>query len=393
MSTDLEADLRAAFEAASEAMFPHADLANRVRRGARRRRRVAAGVTLAVVALAGASYVGATTSWSSGPPAHHGPAAPFVVRLPAGQDVESLAASGPYLYVGTSHSALPPYALSAYARTTGQLIRRVSAPAVPTTLIAGPARSVWLTFIPTEGGGPCGTWLLTADLARRSHAQLLCASALLPTSADTEITVVATNGHLGTVVMPPPGQPGRPHITRTAYVGKYAVASLAQVGNHVAAQVTNDSGRPHVVISGERGVSYGGPGQWVEFMAAQGDSLWVVTYSGLAASSGPLVRLSADLRPTTPRALEANPILSRSVQVWAHKATVWVATASAAHRLVCFAGHNPTGRLATIAVPGPPIALAAMDRTVYVAVGSGITGATGVRPAGVLAYRIPAACT
>jgi hypothetical protein len=392
VSTDLEADLRSAFEAASQSVIPHADLANRVRRGARRRRRVAAGVTLAVVALAGASYVGAATSRSSGPGTHHGPA-PFVVRLTAGQDVESLAASGPYLYVGTSHSALPPYTLSAYARASGQLIRRVSVPAVPTSLIAGPTRSVWLTFTPTEGGGPCGTWLLTADLARRSYAQLLCNYALLPTSADTAMTVVGTNGHLGTVVMPPPGQPGRPHVTRTAYVGKYAVASLAQVGNHVAAQVTNDSGRPHVVISGERGVSYGSPGQWVEYMAAQGDSLWVVTYSGLAASSGPLVRLTARLRPNTPRALEADPILRRSVQVWTHKTTVWVATASTAHRLVCFAGHNRTGRLATIPVPGPPVALAATDRIVYVAIGSGMTGATGVRPAGVLAYRIPATCT
>jgi hypothetical protein len=349
--------------------------------------------TVAALVIAGASYLGATIgSQSARPgPAHHALTPRFVVRLPLGQDVQALAASGPYVYIGADHGGTAPYTLSAYLRATGRLIRTVRVPAVPTSLVAGPAGSLWLTFVPNEGGGPCGTWLLTADLARRSAARLLCNYAVLPTGPRSALTVVGTNGHLGTVLMPPPGEPGRPHVTRTAYLGRYAVASLIAVGGHVAALLTNDFGDAHLVIVGQSHVSYGGvaKGPFVQSVAAQAGTLWVATYPSNGPSYGPLVQLSGKLRPITPRRVASNPVLRKSEQVWSHQATTWVATASNGHRLVCFADHGVIGPLATIPSPSQPAALAVAGQTVYIAVG----GSLGAPATEVLGYQVPAVCS
>jgi len=391
VNTDLEEELRAAFHAASEAVLPHPDLASLARRGARRRRRAAVGATIAAALLAGASYLGATVPWQpdrSAPP--RSVLTPrVIVRLSPGREVLGLAVSGPYLYLATDRSGARPYALSAYVRATGRLIGQVSVPAEPAALVAGPARTVWLTFIPNQAGGPCGTWLLTADLARRSAARLVCNYALLPTGARTALTVVGTNGHLGTVVMPPPGQPGRPRVTPFANLGRFAVTSLTPVGGHIAALLTNDFGDLHVVIAGNRRLSYGGGSEpLVQSVAAEANSLWAATFTSNGPSSGPLIQLSADLRPITPHRVDDNPVLRDSQQVWSHQATVWVATARAAHRLVCFADHGGIGRMATIPVPGQPIALAALNRTVYVAIG----GMAGTPAGEVVGYSVPAGC-
>ena len=125
-------------------------------------------------------------------------------------------------------------------------------------------------------------------------------------------------------------------------------------------------------------------------MAASGRSLWVATATaGHIPRTGPLIRLSPDLRVITPPEVRDSLVLRRSRQVWSHGSTVWVATAAAGHPLVCFTDRGGTGRLATLAVPGWPIVLAATGDVVYVSMANG--GEAEVT-SGIRAYTIPATC-
>jgi hypothetical protein len=311
------------------------------------------------------------------------------VRLPPAQQIQGLAANGSYLYLATDNNGDRPYDLGVYSRATGQLIRQVSIPAMPSALRTGPQSSVWLVFTPDQNGGPCGTWLLTADLGRRSATSGRCGSVVLPTGPDTAMTE-AVNGQLDTLAMPPPSQPGHTTVRPFSNVGMYAVVSLARVGSRVAALVTNDFGDQHVVIAGQRGLSFGGrSGPLIQSAAGQADSLWVTTTSPTNGPyTGPLLRLSDHLRPTTPAAIRANPALQRSEQVWSDANTLLVSTASRAHRLVCFADRARPGLLATIPVKGDIAALAIAGHTVYLT----LTPPDGAGPSDVYAYPIPQAC-
>ncbi len=279
MSTELEAELRAAFEAASEPVTPRGDLAGRVRRAVRRRRKQSAAAVAAIVILAAASFLTGSLlttrqAASHGRPTHH-----VLVRLRPGQSTEAIAAGGPYLYVATEYSGNPPYALSAYSRATGRLIRQVNIPATPAAVRTGPDNTVWISFYPDQSAGPCGIWLLTADLTARSSTDLACSRALQPTGPVTALAV-HQNGQLDTLTMPPPGRPGRATMTPYAHLGRYAVTALAQLAGHVAALVTNDFGNSHVVTT-KRGTSFGGPpGPLVSSIAAEANSLWVTTEPG-----------------------------------------------------------------------------------------------------------------
>ena len=391
MSTELEAELRAAFQGAAESAMPPADLADRVRQAVRRK--LAIGGIAAVAVLAAAAYLTSSLVTGSGQPAPshplgHDTIAHVVVRATQGQHVDALGVNGPYLYVATDYGGIPPYKLGAYNRATGRLIRQVSVPALPAALSIGPGNSVWLTFYPDQAGGPCGTWQLTADLNRRSAARSWCSSALLPTGPDTALTVVG-NERLATVVMPPPGRPGKAKFEPFGGVGHYAVVSLVRAGTRVAALVTNDYGDYHVVIAGMRGLSFGGgSGPLVLSETAEANGLWVVTAPN-ATSAGPLVRLSDALRPITPTAIRASVILQQSQAVWSAGHTVWVATASPKHPLVCFTYGSVPGTVATIPVRGPVAALAADGHMVYV---TDITPETDANSADVFAYTIPPEC-
>jgi hypothetical protein len=388
VSTELEAQLRAAFDAASEPVTPHGDLVGRVRRAVRRRRHQSAAAVTAIIFLAAASILTglvltARQAATHGRTAHH-----VLVRLRPGQDAEAIAVSGKYLYLATEYSGNPPYTLSAYNRATGRLIRQVNIPATPAALQAGPDNTVWLTFYPDQTAGPCGAWLLTAGLAARSSTDLACSRALQPTGAVTALTI-RQNGQLDTLTMPPPGRPGRATMTPYAHLGPYAVSALARVGGHVAALVTNDFGNLHVVTT-QRGTSFGGPpGPLVSSMAAEANSLWVTTEPGIGPNAGSLLQLSPALRPITPPAIRANPILRRAGHVWTSQNTVWVATATPGHHLVCFTDRARPGPITPITVPAQPAALATARHTAYLTFAS---PRGGTAPPEVLAYHIPPAC-
>jgi hypothetical protein len=398
VSADVEAEVRAAFEAASADIMPPADLADRVRLAARRRRWTAAaagGLVVAAVAV-GTAYLAVAAHPPPGPPASHRTARPaarprLTVPVPYGAGVQALAAAGPYLYLATDNAGDPPYALTAYDRLTGRLIRRVSIPAMPEALRTGPGGSVWLTFSPDQGGGPLGIWLLSPDLGRHSALYRYGPPDIAPTGSDT--AVAATSPGLTIVRMPPPGTRGH----ATAYpdgagaIGrKWAVSALTAVNGRIAAQVTNGYGmHSHLVIAGDPRLSYGGAAsQQVGFITAQDNGLWATTSSDSAPNVGPLIRLSPALRPITPAGVRTNPIFRRSEQVWSHGDAVWVASASPGHHLVCFTYRGRMGPVATIGLHGQPSALAIAGNTVYVSLASAVVGITS----DVFGYTVPASC-
>jgi hypothetical protein len=402
VSTDIEGEVRAAFDAASADIVPPADLAHRVRRAARRHRWTAAmAVGLAVAAVAaGTAYLADVAAQVHRPPPHTAggqrPLPPadrpsLTIPVPYGAGVEALAAAGPYLYLATDHAGNPPYVLAAYDRLTGRLIRRVSVPAMPEALRTGPGGSVWLTFSPDQGGGPPGIWLLSPDLGRHSALFRYGPPDIVPTGSDT--AVAATSPGLTIVRMPPPGMRGH----ATAYpdgagaIGrKWAVSALAAVNGRMAAQVTDGYGmHSHLVIAGDPRLSYGGAAsQQVGFITAQDNGLWATTSSDSAPNVGPLIRLSPALRLITPAGVRTNPIFRRSEQVWSHGDAVWVGSASPGHHLVCFTYRGRMGPVATIGLHGQPSALAIAGNTVYVSLASAVVGITS----DVFGYTVPASC-
>jgi hypothetical protein len=388
VSAEFEAELRAAFEAASEPITPHGDLADRVRRAVRRRRKQSAAVVAATVILAVASILTGSLLTTHQAATHGRTTHHVFVRLRPGQSAEAIAVGGPYLYIATEYSGNPPYALSGYSRSTGRRIGQVNVPATPAALSTGPGNAVWISFYPDQSAGPCGIWLLTADLTSRSSTDLACPRALQPTGSVTALTI-HQNGQLDTLTMPPPGRPGRAAMAPYAHLGRYAVSALAQLAGRVAALVTNDFGDSHVVTT-HRGTSFGGPpGPLVSSIAAEANSLWVTTEPSTGPNAGPLLQLSPALRPITPPAIKANPILRRAGYVWTDKNTVWVATATPGHHLVCFSDRAGPGAIATIPVPHQPATLATAGHIAYLTLASpqGRTAAPEV-----LAYDVPPAC-
>jgi|GEM_PF-1378686 hypothetical protein len=406
MSTEMGTELREAFHAMSDAIVPPADLTDRVRRAARRRSRTVGLTSLLVAATvlaAGAAYL-ADAAGIAGTASHQprpqrsishrvpGPArARLIVPLPQGEGIEAMAVAGQYLYLAMTYSGTPPYTLAVYDRLNGRLIRQVSVPAEPAALRTGPAGSVWLTFYADQDGGPSGVWLFNADLIRRSELSGFGPVDLLPTSADTALA--ANQTYLMLVRMPPPGTQGKAtaHYDKAATINsQWAVNALAPLADRIAAQVTNGYGyHSQVLIAGQPRLRYGGgPSQQIGSIAAQDNGLWAVAASNGNPNVGELIRLSPDLRLITPAAVSTNAILRQSEQVWSSGGTVWVATASAKHPLVCFGYNGQMGAIATITYYGSPVALAVEGNTVYVT----LAGNEAYETSGVLAYPIPAPC-
>lgn len=396
MSTEIEAALRAAFEEAGQEVAPRPDLAERVRAATRRRRRrIAVACSLAAAVVVSASAYAAV---ALGPDQHRPPVAPpshhhqprALVRIPAGAGVQALAIAGRDLYVATDYAGNPPYALSAYNRVTGALIGRVRIPAMPAALHTGPGGSVWLAFYPDQNAGPSATWLLTTDLSRHStYGDALFD--LLPTGRETAL--LATQYGLTQLRMPVPGTAGHAVARKDPSEkidGRFAVVSLTAIDGRVAARVIDGYGRfSHLVIAGRPRMRFGGgDSTQVGSMTTEERGIWATISPNDSQNVGPLVRLSPSLRVITPRAVSANPILRQSEQVWSHGSTVWVASAAAGHRLVCFSYRGRMGPLTTVRVPGQPAVLAAAGDTIYVSFSTGVADATS----SIHAYPVPAAC-
>jgi len=391
VSGPLETELREAFEIASESAMPPADLADRVRRAVRRRaRRALATAAAAAVVLAAAAYLAGTLATGQHPRPSHRPAPGLTIQVPPGVSVVALAVGGQYIYLATETSGPPPYSLSAYNRSTGRLVRRVNVPAAPAVLRVGPGGSVWLMFYANQWGGPSGTWLLSADLARRSSAGFGGPSDVLPTGRRTAL--LGSQYALRLLTMPPPGEPGHATIhpdPSESVSGRFAAVGLTPIGGRVAVLEVNDGGHSHLVIAGHARLTFGGgPRDQVGYVAAEDNALWVTIVSIYSdPSTGPLLRLSSTLRPITPRSVLASPVLRRSVQVWSARQTVFVSTAASGHRLVCFRYNGRMGPVTTIPVHGQPGALATAGNTVYLTLPKDLGVSTYL-----VARPIPPAC-
>lgn len=393
MSTSIDSELRAAFREATDFVQPPAGLAESVRTATRRHRRrmaVAISAAAAVVLVAVGSYVLTAHRQSSPAAGHDRPRQ--LLTLPAYYQVQQLAVARRYLYVLGGENGEPGSALSAYDRATGRLIHSVSIPAAPSEFAVGPGGLVWLSFYPDQNGGPTATWLLSPDLRLRSSYPGLAESPIVPVSRTTAFAV--TQYGLITVRMPAPGQPGHAgqEVDPGTSIGPGQNTApgvwAGLLDGRLVAQVTNGYGfDSHLVVAGNPGRTFGGSALYqAGSVTSTGSSLWVEMFAvrnSNADSSGPLVRLDGQLRPTTPASVRSSPVLSRTENVWSDGNTIWVATAARGHSLVCFTAGSRIGPVSTLPVSGQVAALAATPDTVYV---------TTTPQLNVMSYPVPRAC-
>ncbi len=386
MTADIEAELRAAFEEASDSVVPRPDLEIRVRRAARQRRRALA---VAAVLVAGGVAVGgylvaakAVASHGRPPPVtiHHRAGRQFVTS--AGGD--AIAADSRMIYVATGDH--PGAALNAYSQATGRLVRRVGIPAMPSALRIGPDGSVWVAFYPDQNGGGTGVWRLSPDLAMRSGINLgtrqyfgAAPFDVLVMSADT--AVLGTDHGIGVLRLPVPGQSGRATVRWrrfTPAVRQGFPTELFPLAGRVAVGWVTDDGRHAISIPGRARPVYRAR---VSSIAAESNGLWLTTVQLNDTSAGHLIRLDAELRLVTPPAITENRVLAHAERVWAEGTTVWVLTAGS-RSVSCFGYHGGhVGAVGVVRTRLPVSDLAASPGTVYV-----------LNSIGVVGYAIPAAC-
>jgi hypothetical protein len=389
MSSDLEVRLREAFEIMSEGVRPPAGLAGRVQIAARRRRRSAIRALAAgTVAVAVAVPIAIAARHTAVPRvrANRGPAV-LSISVPFGYD--AVAVGGPMLYIAAGDA--PNAALSAYNRVTGQLIRRIRVPALPSALAVGPDGMVWLTFSPDQHGGGTGLWLLSPDLGQRASAGLgivttLDLAGLLPTGPTTAL--VGGPGGLDELRMPSPGQHEAASLQHMANVrvdhglgGGYPTARLA--GRIVLLQ-EDDVGHMRIVLAGPHAPAFEQPAADIVDMAAEGGGLWVATSPQPAGPTyGAVIRLGSRLQVQTPGAIAADPDLRFPSGLLAAGNTVWVSTDSLTRSLFCFRFTPGAGAGPVTYVPTrlPAAAMAATADTVYVGDRASITS-----------YPVPRAC-
>lgn len=259
MTVDLERELRAAFDQATETMQPRPDLADRVRRAhAVHRRRLAVGATVAVTVLA------VTAAGVTRLPAHAHrdgvavPISPPALTIQVTGGVDALAVSADVLYVATGD--VPDAALTAYDRHTGRLVRSLPVPALPHALAVADAGSLWLSFYPSNHGGATGVWHLSTDLGRRSAVDVRHGTTAVATFAVAALSgdraTLGTEWGVAEVTAPLPAagtaadrvrqwQP-RP-VTATGF----PVAFAPLPGGSLATLYVDDGGeRPYVTAGG-----------------------------------------------------------------------------------------------------------------------------------------------
>ncbi len=347
MNSRLEDQLRTAFEQASDFIEPRPQLASRARASARRRRRTRTAVVsaaTAVVLLAVGSGVLVANSHAG----HHGKAAAQVrlrhpIRIPAAWSMQ-MAISGRHLYVATE----VPDSLAGYDLATGKLIRRIVLPTGLATLTVGPGGLVWLGFGPVGLAKPAKVWLLSADLLRRSAGPVDDAQTIVPTGPTTAWTV--SRRGLVALALPSPGDPGRGTQrlepgTGLGLVTNVEVAGPAEaVGGNVAVEVSGKTFIGGLVIAGRPAVRFGGDKQTQIYrMTSGGDSLWAVTiprYDVAFPTYGQLIRLNAQLKPTTPTSVADNPAFAKIGGITYEGGALWVWTGGTG--LYCVAADRVT---------------------------------------------------
>jgi hypothetical protein len=400
MSTKLEAELRAAFESATESLAPRPGLADRVRQSVRRRTRRVAAVTatmVGVVALIAAGLVAA------GRHGHHAQPQSARFRVEASA-VDALAVGRRYLYVATDANTAAGPALSAYDRITGRLVARILVPASISDVVVGPDGLVWLVL----NSGRNDLWLLSPNLRLRSAPPVRdrfggqsAISDVLPVGATTAL--LAGDG-AASIDMPWPGRAGTAAIrwltpaVHTWWHVPHVPEQVAELNGRLVVLWGSDVGRSVITFRQPARPVFTEGGHIGLFMAAQGGGLWV--FSGWGENShGSLIRLNDRLQVVTPQAIAANPLLRSVQEIWVSGHTVWVQIPRADTPLACFSYRNgQVGRVATLRDPGAysPSGgfLAATGDTVYVADTSYVNNGMGPQATGtgVVARQVPGPC-
>ncbi len=397
MSSQLENELRAAFEAASDFVQPRPGLAQRVRRGSHRhRQRLMAGLaaaTACALVAAGGAYA-AIHGQSRGPAvvAASGRGSRVLITFPRGYTPGGLVASGKYLYATTILGSNGPMVLSAYSRLTGRLVRQFTFPAndlAETTV--GPGGSVWVVVAPTGNFGPVRVWLFSAGLQQHSVGPWVQSTFLLPISRTMALVPVARG--LLRLQMPAPGTAGHasqylePGTSLGAGAVTEALGAAVPLDGRVAVEVTNNSNpdQYYFVIAGHPGTRFDTGSSNYPAAVADG-SLWTVT-GGIEDAS--LVRLNAELEPTTPGFITSSRLLKRDVlNVTSYGDTVWVSRNTGKDALACFSASS-AGPIVTLPVKGYAFIVAAAGRTVYVVTDKTLSSNPGRT---VTSYPVPAAC-
>lgn len=394
MSSQIEDELRATFEAASDFVQPRPGLADRVRARSRRhrRRRTAALVaaTACMLVAAGGFYVAVHSQSPASAVSPQGPR--LLINAPRGEVIFGQTVSGRYLYVEVGPQN-GPVSLVAYDRASGRLVRRFGFPKTDLPeLTIGPGGSVWVVGVPINSPAPTRVWLLSPDLRLHSAGPKVPSTFLLPVSRTTALVPIARG--LVELRMPAPGMPGHAtehlepgtslgHGVRTTALGWAKV-----LDGRVAVDLADIDGYDyHVVIAGHPSLRFGDNTIPQSATVAAG-SLWLSNGSNRA-----LVRLNGQLQPTTPRFVTADPVLRKVQAVWSADGTIWVSTGSARHSLLCFAADSQHGPVVTVHVRGyvwglPAGLEAATSRTVYVSTARSPQDAART----ISSYPVPAAC-
>lgn len=397
MSTRLDDELQAAFEAASESIEPTPGLAERARRAtrARRRRQLATVAACAAMLVAAGGAYAATARHHGSPPAH--PASGRHVLVRVGYPVSQTAVSGRYLYLASNQGSL----IAAYDRSTAKLVRLITVPGSPAWLSVGPGGLVWVGAIDYDGQAGA-VLLLRPDLSEHSTDASLDGAPVVPTGRQT--AVAPTQYGLLDVSMPAPGLQGRASnrlVPGSSLGPSQNTAPGAWAGllaGMVVVQVTNGYGYDsHLVSAGRPGRTFGGALQHeVGEVTSTGDALWVQMFAiknSYAASSGPLVRVDGQLLATTPRFVENSAVLAKTEDVWSSGDTIWAATAARGHALVCFSARSQAGPVITVQASGTIASVAGTASTAYVTTVEGdstVTPAWG--PSVVTSLPVPAGC-
>jgi len=394
--SQIEDELRATFEAASEFVQPRPALVDSVRSATRRRRRrltaAFAAATACVLVAAGAAY-GAVHSQT--PPLVADEHGRVFVTVPRGETISSIAVSGRYLYAQMIKGQNGPISVAAYDRASGRLVGRVTFPKADLAEAStGPGGSVWAVVGPLSNFGPVRIWLLSPDLRLHSIGPKVQSTFALPVSPTTALVPVA--GGLLRLTMPAPGQPGHAteHLEPGTGLGRGVMTlglGWAQVlDGRVAVDLSDNDGYDyHVVIAGHPSLRVGNQ-SIPQSATVAGGSLWFA--NGLGR---PLVRLNGQLKPTTPGFVTADPILQHVGSVWSAGGTIWVESlrfkhflSFGAHSFVCFPAQSQDGPVVTLPVHGYVWGLAAAGRTLYVITTRSSKGS----PTSITSYPVPAAC-
>jgi len=396
--SQIEDELRATFEAASDFVQPRSALADSVRNATRRRRRrltaAFAAATACVLVAAVAAYAAVHSQTSSIVADEHGT---VFATVPRGESLVSIAVSGRYLYAEMTPQN-GPVSVAAYDRASGRLVGRFTFPKADVAFVStGPGGSVWAVVGALLNFGPVRIWRLSPDLRLYSVGPKVQSTFILPVSPTTALIPVASG--LLRLTMPAPGQPG--HATEHLEPGTSLGRGVMTLGSGWAGMLDgrvaidlpdNDGYDYHVVIAGHPSLRYGNA-LIPQPAAIAGDSLWFA--NGL---NRPLVRLNGQLEPTTPGFVKADPVLQHVGSVSYADGAIWVtrmdyklaknSIVAGKHSLVCFPAQSQHGPVVTLPVHGYIWGLATAGRTLYLTTSRSSDGS----PTSITRYPVPAAC-